>query len=131
MSVVDLLQKSSEGLLMTSESDHPFEVLLWKGEAQEPLTVEKLLRLTDHSQSSSVETIELDYFFRNSAQARDWHDENQKLMVERFQTLIETLKANLSEIQVYRVGTINVDVYIVGKTTSGDLAGLATKLIET
>lgn len=131
MSVVELLQKSSEGLLMTSESDYPFEVFLWKGQDQKPLTVENLLRLTDHPQNSSVETIELDYFFRNSAQTRDWHDENQKLMVERFQTLIETLKANLSEIQVYRVGTINIDVYIVGKTTSGDLAGLATKLIET
>ncbi|MBD2124595.1 nuclease A inhibitor family protein [Trichocoleus sp. FACHB-262] len=92
--------------------------------------MEKLLRLTDHLQNSPAEIIEPDYFFRNLAQARDWHDENQKLMVGRFQTLIEILKSNLNLIQVYRVGTINVDIYIVGKTASGDLAGLTTKLVE-
>ncbi|MBD2123619.1 nuclease A inhibitor family protein, partial [Trichocoleus sp. FACHB-262] len=68
MSVVESLKKSSEGLLMTSESDCPFEVFLWEGQAQEPLTIEKLLRLTDHLQNSPAEIIELEYFFRNLAQ---------------------------------------------------------------
>jgi hypothetical protein len=116
---------------MMSESDYPFEVFLWEGQAQEELSPEKLLQLTEHSPELSVETVDLDYFFRNVAQEKDWHEESQKMMVKRFQALLETLRTNLSDIQVYRVGTVNIDVYIVGKTPSGDLAGLTTKLVET
>jgi|SRR6478672_4055492 len=131
MSVVELLKKSTEGLLMMSESDHPFEVFLWEGQVQEPLTSEKLLQLTHHSLDSPVESVDIDYFFRNVAQEKDWHDDNQRLMVKRFQSLVEILKTNLNELQVYRVGAINIDVYIVGKTNSSDLAGVTTKLVET
>jgi hypothetical protein len=34
-------------------------------------------------------------------------------------------------LQVYRVGNIEIDVYIVGVTDGGGLAGLSTKLVET
>jgi len=41
------------------------------------------------------------------------------------------LESNLSDIQVFRVGEINIDIYVVGKIQSRDLAGLATKVVET
>ncbi|RCJ36904.1 nuclease [Nostoc minutum NIES-26] len=125
------LKQASDGLLFMSESDYPFEVFFWSAQAKETLTDQKLLQLTGHSQDVLVETVDLDYLFRNSAQEKDWHDRQQKETVKKFQSLVETLKANLSDIQVYRVGTINIDVYIVGKTPSGDLAGLSTKVVET
>ncbi|MFB2767899.1 nuclease A inhibitor family protein [Pelatocladus sp. BLCC-F211] len=36
-----------------------------------------------------------------------------------------------SEYPLYRVGEIEIDVYIVGETTEGNLAGLSTKVVET
>ena len=45
--------------------------------------------------------------------------------------LVETLKSHLSDIQVYRLGERSIDVYIAGKTSEGDLAGLSTKVVET
>lgn len=51
--------------------------------------------------------------------------------MQKFQTLVTKLKDNLTDIKVYRLGTIDIDVYIVGKTPSGDLAGIFTKVIET
>ncbi len=51
--------------------------------------------------------------------------------MKKFQTLVQTLKDNLNEIKVYRIGAIDIDVYIIGKTQSGDLAGLSTKVVET
>lgn len=125
------LKQASDGLLFMSESDYPFEVVFWPAETQENLTEQKLLQLTSHSQDVLVEKVDLDYFFRNSAQEKDWHDRQQEETVKKFQLLVETLKSNLSDIQVYRVGTIDIDVYIVGKTSSGDLAGLSTKVVET
>jgi hypothetical protein len=34
-------------------------------------------------------------------------------------------------LQVYRLGKIEIDVYVVGETPTGNLAGLSTKVIET
>jgi hypothetical protein len=124
------LKDASSGLVMPSESDYPFEPFLWSG-TKEPLTPEKILELTNHPQNSPVETIDLPYLFRNLAQEQEWHDEQQKENVGKYRKLLEVLESNLSDIQVFRVGEINIDVYVVGKIESGDLAGLATKVVET
>ncbi|MCF2152160.1 nuclease A inhibitor family protein [Desmonostoc muscorum LEGE 12446] len=125
------LKQASDGLLMLSESEYPFEFFLWSNQAQEPMTAQKLLQLTGHLQETSIEEVELDYLFRNCAQEKEWHDEIQKQNVQKYQLLIKTLKENLTDIRVYRVGTISIDVYVVGKTPSRDLAGISTKVVET
>ncbi|MBD2347210.1 nuclease A inhibitor family protein [Anabaena subtropica] len=129
--VTEKLKQASKNLVMMSESEYPYEVVLWSNQAQEPLTNQKLLQLTGHSPETLIETVEIDYFFRNCAEEKEWHDEVQKQDVERFKSLLRTLKDNLHDIQVYRIGTINIDVYIIGKTPSGDLAGISTKIVET
>ncbi|MEH2437801.1 MAG: nuclease A inhibitor family protein [Nostoc sp.] len=126
--IVEKLKEASTGLLMMSESDYPFEVVQWKDAA--PATQEKILQLTG-SQDLPVEVVDLDYLFRNCAFEQEWHNELQKKDVKKFQTLIQTLKDNLSYISVYRVGQINIDAYIIGQTKEGDLAGVVTKLVET
>jgi hypothetical protein len=128
--ITEKLKQSSADLLMMSESDYPFEVFLWTAQAN-GLTTQKLLQLTDHPHNSPIEEVTLDYFFRNCAYEQEWHDEQQKQNVKKFQTLVQILEDNLNEIKVYRIGTIDIDVYIVGKTPSGDLAGLSTKGVET
>ncbi|WP_315787657.1 nuclease A inhibitor family protein [Fischerella sp. JS2] len=125
------LKEAADGLLMPSESEFPFESVYWQITQQEPITYTKILEFTDHPLDVPVEVVDLDYFFRNVAVEQEWHDEQQKEDVKKYQKLVETIKSNLSDVQVYRVGRINIDVYIVGKTQSGNLAGLSTKLVET
>ncbi|HEY9709517.1 MAG TPA: nuclease A inhibitor family protein [Oculatellaceae cyanobacterium] len=128
MSIIEILKQASADLLMPSESEYPFEVFRWSG--QNELTDQKLLELTGHPTDSPVETVALDYLFRNVAQEKEWHDEVQKANVSRFLFLVSTLEKNLTDIKVYRVGTIDIDVYIVGKN-EGELVGLSTKVVET
>jgi hypothetical protein len=125
----DILKQATDSLLMTSESEYPFEVILWSGQGKEPPSTQKILQLTNHPQDSPIEEVELEYFFRNCAFDKEWHNEIQKVEVNKFKTLLQTLKDNLNEIKVYRVGTISIDVYIIGKL-SEDLAGISTKVIE-
>jgi len=75
--------------------------------------------------------VNVDKFFARATQEEYWHDEEELEMVQRFQTRVSILKQNLSQLQVYRMGNINIDAYIVGMTTSGDGTGLSTKLVET
>ena len=73
----------------------------------------------------------VDEFFAIATQEEDWHDEEERETVKWFQNLVSVLKQNLSHLQVFRVGNINIDAYIVGVTPSGDWAGLSAKLVET
>lgn len=129
--ITEKLKQASDGLLMMSESEYPFEAFLWSNQAQEPITAQKLLQLTGHPQDSPIEEVELEDFFRNCAFEQEWHNELQKSDVNKFQTLVESLKENLKSIKVYRIGTRNIDVYIIGKTLDEDLAGVSTKIVET
>ena len=128
-SIATQLQQASKGLLFLSESDAPFEVIHWP--AQGELTPAKLLPLTNHPPDAPVEVASVDDLFAIATQEEDWHDEEERETVKRFQNLVSVLKQNLSQLQVYRVGSINIDAYIIGVTPHGELAGLSTKLVET
>ena len=128
-SIATLLKQASKGLLFLSESDVPFEVIHWP--AQGELTPPKLLQLTEHPPDAPVKVVSVDDFFAIATQEEDWHDEEEQETVQRFQNLVSVLKQNLSQLQVYRIGSTNIDAYIVGVAQSGDWAGLSTKLVET
>lgn len=128
-STADQLKQASEGLLFPSETDAPFEVINWQ--VQGELTPTKLLQLTEHPPDAPVEMLAVDDFFAIATQEEDWHDEEERETVKGFQNLASVLKQNLSNIQVFRVGSIEIDAYIVGVTPSGDWMGLSTQLVET
>jgi len=73
----------------------------------------------------------VDDFFTIATAEEDWHDQDERETAKRFQNLVSILKQNLSQLQVYRVDSIDIDAYIVGVTDGGELAGLSTKLVET
>lgn len=126
--LINQLKQASEGLLWMSESDYPFEVLWWE---QSAITPEGLLQLTNHAPDLPVKVMGLDQFFNRAITAADWYNQEQRATLERYQVLVDTLKSHLSDIQVYRVGEVKVDIYILGTTKSGNLVGLSTKSIET
>ncbi|MEG4010235.1 nuclease A inhibitor family protein [Microcoleus sp. Pol11C1] len=128
-SIAHQLQQVSEGLLFGSETDAPFEVIHWQ--AQGDLTQAKLLQLTNHPPDAPIELVSVEDFFDVSTQEEDWHDEEERETAKRFQNLVNFLKQNLSQLQVYRVGSVEIDAYIVGVTDGGGWAGLSTKLVET
>jgi hypothetical protein len=101
--LVSLLTEAVNGLLYMSESDYPFSVFLWH--LPEPLTIQAVL----------TEPL------INPAQAT----------AERYQHLKSLLTKHLENLQVFRLGKVEVNIYIVGKTASSSQVGLSTKSIET
>lgn len=130
--LVKQLQHATSGLLWMSESDYPFEAFVWdiKG-TMNSLTPQQLLRHTRHAPDTPVETLEVDRFFARATRAQDWHDESQAQEVRQYQELVKRLQDTLQQVLVYRLGTVEIDIYIVGKTPSGNWAGLSTKAVET
>jgi hypothetical protein len=124
------LTKASSGLLMPSESDFPFTPFIWTNAAKRNLTTAQLLEFTGHAPGTAVDVVGLDHFFRNVAYRQPWHDRQQAMNVRKFERLMRALERNLTDIHVYRIGTIQIDAYIVG-SCGRDLAGLSTVLVET
>jgi hypothetical protein len=115
-----ILRSASEGLLYPSESDEPFEVFRWT--AEEQLQAHHVLAKAGKEKDENVEEITLAEFFEGLSEHEDG---------ERFKQLRRAIENQLRDVKVFRVGSIQIDVYIVGATHSGDWAGLHTKSIET
>lgn len=133
MSTLDKLMKeliaAADGLLVISETDAPLEPFVWP--APLPLSSQAILAASEQSSETPVQTLDLMSFFTPYASERDWHGDEERTTVKRFYELLQWLETNLTEQQVYRVGSTSIDVYIVGKTETGRYLGLTTRLVET
>lgn len=125
------LQYLSSGLLYISESDAPFETFLWQSITEESLTPELVRQLANYPPQTPVEVISADQFFALALRQEEWHDEEDTQVVKRYQALVAALKENLSQLQVYRVGKREIDIWIAGRTPGGNWGGLKTKVVET
>jgi hypothetical protein len=129
--IITALEQASKGLLFKSESDYPLEPFLWERKADAKLTPQDLLALKGYPPNTPVKTLTLARFFQPATKEEAWHNAEERKTVKQFQELVKTLQQHLSGITVFKVGNITMDIYIVGKTKTGDLAGLATKVVET
>lgn len=112
--VLEELKNASTGLLVMSESDCPFELIQWSGET--PITSQYLCDISDRPAGTRIEETDTKRFFGEN---------------ERFQKLQAVIESNLTDVKVYKVGTINIPVYIVGRSPEGNWLGVSTRLIQT
>lgn len=118
------ISKAAEGLLFISESEHPLESFMLSARED----IESQLRSLSEHKNGKIETQTLSYFFRNMT--RDLQGEDPSVP-QRFRHLQQVLEKNLTGIQVYRIGEVQVDAFIIGRSSDGTYEGLKTLLIET
>lgn len=129
-SLISQLQSACQDLLWSSEADYPFEVICWDTDAV-PLSAHQLLDCIGQSIETPVETESLEQFFGSAVTEQDWHDAAETARVEQYRQLVKLLQENLIEPRVYRVGKVDIEVYILGRTEDGEIVGLSTKVVET
>jgi hypothetical protein len=122
--IVDRLKQATLDLLWVSESDYPFQIVVWSDK-------EINSKLFPTYSDEDIKFISLDHFFAPALKVEDWYGLEELATVDRYKLLLQTIESNLTEIQVFRLGAIEVDVYIVGKTPDGDVIGLKTTIVET
>ncbi len=129
--LIENLKKEVEGLLYTSESDAPFDVtpLQWEGEHQPEK--EDFIKLLSLHADTPIQTQRLDTFFKPLLKSYDWFGEEEIATLERFQKLKSYVTTQLTHTQVYRVGEVEIQVYIVGETVDNQWVALKTEATET
>lgn len=124
--ITDRLTKLSEGLLFPSESEYLLETIVWESAT---LTTETILSRSDKPVDTPIEEIALVDFFAPVVTDEDWFEDDDRATAQRFRDLQAAI-ATLDNVQVFRLGKIEIDVYIVG-VIGPDLVGLKTTVIET
>lgn len=123
-----LLLKASEGLLYTSESDYPFSYFSFSNTSRLP-TPQQFLQLINQT-GQPIEQVKFDDLFNRLTKIEPGMDEQQIKAAKRYRVLEKVFKATFTDLTIYRVGTIQIQVYITGVNACG-LSGLKTISIET
>jgi nuclease A inhibitor-like protein len=112
--IVEELKRVTAGLFFMSESDYPVEIIQWHGETT--ITPEYLRSVSGSSADSEIRETSVDNFFSANS---------------RFREAVRLLKNNLADLKIYKVGAINIPVYIIGRSPEGNWLGLSTRVVET
>lgn len=120
---------ATEGLLMPSETDAPFEPLLWQADI--PLTVANLLDKLEFEPDTPVEIGDAYALLDQLAAERSWFGDEERALARRFAHLRATMNEHLRDLTLYRIGTIQLTLVIVGHAHNGEVLGLCTEVVET
>ncbi|WP_055073865.1 nuclease A inhibitor family protein [Pseudanabaena sp. 'Roaring Creek'] len=124
--IFDRLSTLAKGLQFPSESEFPLEPFLWESTTLLPANI---LHRANKPAIAPIEAIALQEFFAPVTDEREWYDDDERAIAQRFRDLEMEISA-LENVQVFKVGQVEIDVYIVGAIDL-DLVGLKTTVIET
>lgn len=102
--------------------------LWWMSEADAPWSLQVTETLPEILQDQPK--LELAPFFANAVEVQSWYGDEETAQAQKYQTLVELLQQRCSDLAVYRVGEVEVDIYVVGQLES-DWIVLQTQAVET
>lgn len=123
------IKKAATGLWYISETDS--EIFPFTGSKADSVTRENLLKQIGKPPDTPVEERGFDEMFERFIKIQDWFGEEEKATAKKFAGLKNLLEKNLSDLKVFKVGQIELDIFFVGLDKEGNLAGFQTKAVET
>ncbi len=127
--ILEEIGRAARGLFRMSESDYAVEPFsLGAGRAPDHATMR---RAAGAGEDAGVTTAEPETFFRPAAFVERSGDAFRPASEARVDGLSRALLGNLSEVKVYRVGEVNIPVYVLGRSAGGNWLGVSTRVVET
>jgi len=123
------IKNAAAGLWYISETDA--EILPFKGSKADSVTKEHLLDQIGKPSDAPVEERDFAELFARLTGIKDWFGDQEKAAAGKFGVLKNLLEVNLTDLKVFKVGRIQLDVYVVGLDADGNLTGIQTKAVET
>ncbi|MFD1139749.1 nuclease A inhibitor family protein [Larkinella insperata] len=118
-------------LYYPSESDEPVEFVNYPVQFDPPLTSGHMRDLLLVTPEVYVEEIPETEFWEPVVTDQDWYDEEEKRRTARFSELQKRIELVLTDRQAFRVGDVEVGLYLLGRKADGFWAGLRTTVVET
>ena len=124
------LAEVTDGFLWMSESDYPVDPVMFPGEGAAAPTAEQVRALVGLPEGTAVDERSMHVFEFQGRNELGMAPEEIALAM-RYRALRHVLEHNLTDLRFYYFGSIQVQVYIVGRNRCGELAGMHTISIET
>ncbi len=126
---VEKVKELSAGLYYISETDA--EILPFEGTKVDAVTKENILIQTKNASDASVEERVFAEIFARLTALQDWFGDEENAIAAKFSALQKFLEENLKDLKVFKIGSIQIDIYFVGLDANGNLMGIQTKAVET
>lgn len=123
----DQIKTIVKDLYYISETDS--EIFPFVGEKAMSVSADELLRQL--GRTDPVEERAFEDFFKRLTEIQEWFGDEETATANKFSALKDLLLKNLKDVKVFKVGKIEVDIYIVGLNSENTLAGVWTKAVET
>ena len=117
----------AEGLLFMSETDAPltyYELSPEKSQQWPPSTGGQFLQLIGEDQATHVEKLAPEKFFRD---LRPGNEDRE----DQVAALQKAMTGELRNLEGFRVGEIQINIFVLGTDDSGKVVGLQTLSVET
>jgi len=117
----------TERLLFMSETDAPltfYELSPEKSQEWPPLPGGQFLQLIGEDPATHVERLAPEKFFRDLRPGNEDHE-------DRVAALQNAMIGELRNLEGFRVGEIQINIFVLGTDDSGKVAGLRTLSVET
>ena len=117
----------TEGMLFMSETDAPltyYELSPEKSQEWPPSTGGQFLQLIGEDQATHVEKLAPEKFFRD---LRPGNEDRE----DQVAALQKAMTGELLNLAGFRVGEIQIQIFVLGKDDSGNVCGLQTLSVET
>jgi hypothetical protein len=130
------LEYGARDAFFMSEGDEPFVPVAFPGAAGEPLTKERMLALLKKSPATNIDESNWAEFIAEHTAVEPDADDFDKDLARQYEELRAMVELQLTDVKVFDVGfEDNGDgvrpLYIIGKTSCGDLAGYKTLIVAT
>ena len=126
---VQKLQTAIDNLFWSSEAEYPWEIFYWQDVATFNENI--LLQHSNSSSNSKIAIQQFSDFFEPATKQQNWHNDTEKAEVRRYQTLVDLMATNLTDLEVYLLGKVEINTYVLGTTKSNAIAGITTKIVRT
>jgi len=123
------LKKATENLFFISETDA--EITPFFGRQAQAVTKEEILMQSQSMANVLIEEKDFAGFFKRLTEIQDWFGDEEKATAQKFAELKDLLERNLRDLKVFKIGKIQIDVYVVGLDAENNLLGIKTKAVET
>lgn len=120
-----------EDLRYPSESDEAVEYFEMEYTTAESISVQEFKMFNGIETDKEVEAIAIEDFFEPLTRVEDWFGEEEKKYVDNAIKLQALLTEKLTDIQVLKIGAVEIDVYLFGIYKENKWIGVKTILIET
>jgi histidine triad (HIT) family protein len=125
------LSDLTDGLFYMSESDYPIKIVKLKPEHTiAALLPEDVLRALEPKATVWQNRTPAE-LLAHMCRIEDWMTEEERIIGQRFRDLVAFCEQTCEQVAAYKVGSIKVECYIIGKTRDNEWFALKTIAVET